>query len=55
MRENILFGLKVREPARDYERRLQRVAGLLGLGHLLDRKPSHCPAASSSAWRWAGP
>jgi sn-glycerol 3-phosphate transport system ATP-binding protein len=41
VRENILFGLKVRkEPARDYDRRLQRVAGLLGLGHLLDRKPS---------------
>jgi len=41
VRENILFGLKVRkEPARDFNRRLQRVAGLLGLGHLLDRKPS---------------
>ncbi|MGO4402272.1 ABC transporter ATP-binding protein [Achromobacter sp. PAB15] len=41
VRENILFGLKVRkEPARDFDRRLQRVAGLLGLGHLLDRKPS---------------
>ncbi|KRC71714.1 Trehalose import ATP-binding protein SugC [compost metagenome] len=41
VRENILFGLKVRkEPARDHDRRLQRVAGLLGLGHLLDRKPS---------------
>ncbi|MFY3548679.1 ABC transporter ATP-binding protein [Achromobacter insolitus] len=41
VRENILFGLKVRkEPARDYNRRLQRVAGLLGLNHLLDRKPS---------------
>lgn len=41
VRENILFGLKVRkEPARDYDRRLQRVASLLGLGHLLDRKPS---------------
>ncbi|MFD4836393.1 ABC transporter ATP-binding protein [Achromobacter sp. NPDC058515] len=41
VRENILFGLKVRkEPARDYDRRLQRVATLLGLGHLLDRKPS---------------
>ncbi|WP_454672793.1 ABC transporter ATP-binding protein [Achromobacter pestifer] len=41
VRENILFGLKVRkEPAHDYDRRLQRVAGLLGLGHLLDRKPS---------------
>ncbi|MGV2863549.1 ABC transporter ATP-binding protein [Achromobacter sp. AGC39] len=41
VRENILFGLKVRkEPARDFDRRLQRVAGLLGLEHLLDRKPS---------------
>ncbi|MFY3195384.1 ABC transporter ATP-binding protein [Achromobacter xylosoxidans] len=41
VRENILFGLKVRkEPAREYDRRLQRVASLLGLGHLLDRKPS---------------
>ncbi|MDR6604841.1 sn-glycerol 3-phosphate transport system ATP-binding protein [Achromobacter deleyi] len=41
VRENILFGLRVRkEPARDFEQRLQRVASLLGLGHLLDRKPS---------------
>ncbi len=39
--ENILFGLKVRkEPAKDFDRRLQRVASLLGLTHLLDRKPS---------------
>lgn len=41
VRENILFGLKVRkEPAKDFERRLKRVADLLGLAHLLDRKPS---------------
>ncbi|MBO1114593.1 ABC transporter ATP-binding protein [Bordetella petrii] len=41
VRENILFGLKVRkEPAADYPRRLQRVAELLGLSPLLDRKPS---------------
>ncbi|SIT19150.1 ABC transporter ATP-binding protein [Achromobacter sp. MFA1 R4] len=41
VRENILFGLKVRkEPAKDYDRRLKRVAELLGLSHLLDRKPS---------------
>ena len=41
VRENILFGLKVRkEPARDHDRRLNRVAGLLGLSALLDRKPS---------------
>jgi sn-glycerol 3-phosphate transport system ATP-binding protein len=41
VRENILFGVKVRkEPAADYDKRLARVAGLLGLGALLDRKPS---------------
>ena len=41
VRENILFGLKVRkEPAKDFDRRLKRVADLLGLSHLLDRKPS---------------
>ncbi len=41
VRENILFGLKVRrEPARDHERRLSRVADLLGLGKLLERKPA---------------
>ncbi|CAM5786984.1 ABC transporter ATP-binding protein [Castellaniella caeni] len=41
VRENILFGLKVRkEPARDYDRRLGYVAELLGLAQLLDRKPA---------------
>ncbi|ANY14486.1 ABC transporter ATP-binding protein [Bordetella pseudohinzii] len=41
VRENILFGLRVRkEPARDFDRRLARVADLLGLSALLDRKPS---------------
>ncbi|MGB6105772.1 MAG: ABC transporter ATP-binding protein [Pusillimonas sp.] len=41
VRENILFGLKVRkEPAAQHKPRLDKVAGLLGLGHLLDRKPS---------------
>ena len=39
--ENILFGLKVRRvPAADRERRLKRVAELLGLDKLLARKPS---------------
>ena len=38
--ENILFGLRVRkEPARDFASRLARVAELLGLDGLLDRKP----------------
>ncbi len=41
VRENILFGLKVRkEPAHDHARRLARVADLLGMAQLLDRKPS---------------
>ncbi|WP_298013255.1 ABC transporter ATP-binding protein [uncultured Castellaniella sp.] len=41
VRENILFGLKVRkEPARDFARRLSAVAELLGLEQLLDRKPA---------------
>ena len=39
--ENIVFGLKVRKVAPpDVARRLKRVADLLGLGELLERKPS---------------
>ena len=39
--ENIVFGLRVRKVAdAERERRLQRVARLLGLSKLLDRKPS---------------
>lgn len=39
--ENILFGLKVRRvPAAERAERLARVAGLLGLERLLDRRPS---------------
>ena len=41
VRENILFGVKVRkDPKADHERRLMRVATLLGLTELLERKPS---------------
>jgi sn-glycerol 3-phosphate transport system ATP-binding protein len=41
VRENILFGLKVRkEPRSEFEPRLAKVAELLGLGPLLERKPS---------------
>ena len=39
--ENIIFGLRVRSVPRDErDRRLQRAAKLLGLGALLERKPS---------------
>ncbi|SAI66552.1 sugar ABC transporter%2C ATP-binding protein [Bordetella ansorpii] len=41
VRENLLFGLRVRrEPAKDFPRRVERVAGLLGLQALLDRRPA---------------
>jgi sn-glycerol 3-phosphate transport system ATP-binding protein len=40
VRDNILFGVRVRkEPAQDFDARLKRVSGLLGLSHLLDRRP----------------
>ena len=41
VRENIVFGLKVRNvPAAERAQRLDRVADLVGLGGLLERKPS---------------
>ena len=41
VRENILFGPRARrEPSQHFEQRLQRVADLLGLQALLDRKPA---------------
>jgi sn-glycerol 3-phosphate transport system ATP-binding protein len=41
VRENILFGLRVRRvPAAERETRLARAVDLLGIGQLLDRKPS---------------
>ncbi|MFL9924895.1 ABC transporter ATP-binding protein [Herbaspirillum lusitanum] len=40
VRDNILFGVRVRkEPSKDFESRLKRVADILGLSHLLDRRP----------------
>ena len=40
VRENILFGVRVRkEPRQHFESRLKRVSELLGLAHLLDRRP----------------
>jgi sn-glycerol 3-phosphate transport system ATP-binding protein len=39
--ENIVFGLRVRRVSRaERDERLKRVADIVGLGHLLDRKPS---------------
>ena len=40
VRDNILFGVRVRkEPKKDFDKRLKRVADILGLSHLLDRRP----------------
>ena len=40
VRDNILFGVRVRkEPRAGYESRLKRVADILGLSHLLERRP----------------
>nr|WP_314629069.1 ABC transporter ATP-binding protein [uncultured Noviherbaspirillum sp.] len=40
VRENILFGVRVRkEPAKNFEARLKRVSDILGLDHLLMRRP----------------
>lgn len=42
VRENILFGLKVRRvPANEQEKRLAEAAAMVGLGDLLDRKPAN--------------
>ena len=41
VRDNILFGLQVRKvPPTEREARLKRAVEVLGIGHLLDRKPS---------------
>jgi sn-glycerol 3-phosphate transport system ATP-binding protein len=40
VRDNILFGVRVRkEPSKDFDTRLKRVSDILGLSHLLDRRP----------------
>lgn len=41
VRDNILFGVRVRkEPRAGYETRLKRVTDILGLAHLLERRPA---------------
>jgi multiple sugar transport system ATP-binding protein len=41
VRQNLGYGLKVRRtPKKDAKQRVEEVAGLLGLGELLDRKPA---------------
>ncbi|MFX5697292.1 ATP-binding cassette domain-containing protein, partial [Acinetobacter baumannii] len=41
VRDNILFGVRVRkEPRAGHASRLKRVADILGLSHLLERRPA---------------
>ena len=54
--ENIVFGLKARRvPPAERARRLDRAVEILGIGALLQRKPSNCPAVNSNVSRWAAP
>ena len=53
VRENILFGLKIRRvPRAARNARLAKTAELLGLTPLLERKPANCLVASSNVSRW---
>ena len=52
--QNLAFGLRMRKtPKKEIERRVRNAASILGLEPYLARR-RRCPAASASAWRWAG-
>jgi len=52
--ENIIFGLRVRRVSRaERDERLKRVADIVGLGQLLERKPSQLSGGSASGWHSA--
>jgi ATPase subunit of ABC transporter with duplicated ATPase domains len=54
--DNMAYGLKIRQGAAGRDQaRVDKAAKTLELGHLLDRKPRSCRAASASAWPWAAP
>lgn len=53
--ENIVFSMKLKKrPKEEMKREADRVAGLLGIGHLLKRKPGQLSGGSSRGWPWAG-
>lgn len=55
VRDNITFGMKVRkEEKSSWQPRVDKVAQMLQLEALLDRKPAKFPAASASGWRLPG-
>jgi multiple sugar transport system ATP-binding protein len=54
--DNMAFGLKLRKmPKDEIDRRVKEAAEILGIGHLLDRKPKRSPAVSASASPSAAP
>ena len=56
VKNNLAFGLRRRSIDRaEIERRVQDVAGILGLSDLLGRKPTRCPAGSASELLLAAP
>src|SRR4051812_42254173 len=56
VRENMGFSLKVRGAnAADAAVKIKAAAEMLGITHLLDRRPDSSPVDSASGLRWAGP
>jgi ABC-type sugar transport system ATPase subunit len=54
--DNIADGLRIRHMDKaEIDRRVRKVADMLELGNLVDRRPKRLPAASASGWPWAGP
>ena len=55
VRENIAFGLKIRKmPQAAIDEEVARVARLLQIEHLLERKPSQLSGGQQQRWPWAG-
>ena len=53
--DNMAYGLKIQKIKKDeIRRRVEKIAGVIGLEELLERKPPSCPAASASGSPWAG-
>ncbi len=51
--ENLAFGLQMRKAdAKTIRERVEAVAQMLDIGHLLNRKPKQLSGDSSSGWRW---
>jgi sn-glycerol 3-phosphate transport system ATP-binding protein len=55
VRDNITFGMKVRkEEKASWQPRVDKVAQMLQLETLLDRKPAKLSGGQRSGWRWPG-